>query len=90
MTDQAMIQRVDGALNMVRRGKVPVQQFALYVRKVTNTYLTEIDDQSLPSRHGELGEAPANWGDTADFTEADAAQLNGGDDMDAPDDHDIG
>ena len=31
MTNDMMFQRVDGALNMVRRGKVSAQQFALYV-----------------------------------------------------------
>ena len=89
MDATAMVQRVEHAVSMVRHRKITPQKMALYVRKVAHTFLTESDDPTLRSGIGDLGEAPADWGKDGDFTDEDKAELEGGDDMDAPVDHDI-
>ena len=89
MDAKGMVDRVVQAVMMVKHQKVTPQQMALYVRTVTNSYLTESDDPTLHQGIGAFGEAPADWGVDGDFTSDDKAELDGGDDMDAPVDHDI-
>jgi len=93
--DYDMIKRVEYALAKMQSGGLEPSAFAAYCHQVLSSYLgvgksdLEPDDLSLASTPGELGEAPKGWEVGEDFTDRDVAEMEAGDEFDAPDDHKI-